>query len=142
MVISPREAPGPHRTAEFAATPAGAGEAGRAVSARLRSWRLPQLADPVADGVGALLADIRRHAGPEQSCTVEVTLLWDRLAVSARPAGTRAPHVPALATVRDSGGTRTYTDEGGRTVWFTLPVPYPPTPPEAHAVRHPWAAHA
>ncbi|WP_326600177.1 ATP-binding protein [Streptomyces sp. NBC_01803] len=142
MVISPRQAPSPHRPVEFPACPAGAAEARRAVAAHLTGWRLPQLADAVADGVGALLADVHRHAGPEQPCTVEVTLLWDRLAVSVRAVGPRAHHMPAVAAVPDSGGARTHQDERGRTVWFTLPVPYPPTPPEAHAVRHPWAAHA
>ncbi|MGK5533358.1 hypothetical protein [Streptomyces sp. URMC 129] len=142
MVISPREAPSPHRTVEFPASPAASTEACRAASAHLRAWRLPQLADAVADRVGGLLADVRRDTGPEQPCTVEVTLLWDRLAVSVRAVGLPAHHVPAVAAVRDSGGARAHQDEHGRTVWFTLPVPYPPTPPEAHAVRLPWAAHA
>ncbi|ONK15785.1 hypothetical protein [Streptomyces sp. MP131-18] len=142
--LSAAPSPAPTRAVEFAALPSRADQACRTVAAQLHEWRLPQLGDGAAAGVVRLLADARRHAGAgaEPPCTVELRLLWDRVAVSVRDHGPRAHHAPSVAAVPDSGGLRAHQDERGRTVWFTLPVPHPPTPPEAHAVRHPWAAHA
>ncbi|MDT0343768.1 ATP-binding protein [Streptomyces litchfieldiae] len=136
------DTPCQRRAVEFPAVPSGAGQACRRAAAQLRHWRLPQLADAVGAGVRRLLADVGRHAGAERRCTVEVLLLWDRIVVSVRDHGQRAHQAPALAAVRGGGGVRAHQDERGRIVWCTLPVPYPPAPPEAHAVRHPWAAHA
>ncbi|MDT0309417.1 ATP-binding protein [Streptomyces sp. DSM 44917] len=145
MVIRCAEAPDRQRAdfhVEFRAVPARAGQVCRIVTAQLRYWRLPQLVDSAGAGVGRLLADVRRHGGSERSCTVEVRLLWDRVAVAVRDHRRGGHPVPAVAAVRDSGGVRAHQDERGRTVWFTLPVPFPPTPPEARALPQPWATHA
>lgn len=131
--------------------PSRPAQAVRIVSAQLRYWRLPHLVEAAAARTGELLADVRRHAGEDRHCTVEVVLLWDRLSVAAcggtvsplpaQGGGPRRGPTPVPA-VRDSRGVRRLQDERGRVSWYTLPVPFPPAPPEAGHVGCPWAAHA
>lgn len=144
------------RAVEFHLAPSRSTLARRIVSAQLRYWQLPHLVDAAAVRVDELLADVRRHTGDDQRCTVRVVLLWDRLSLAAHDRGglpaqaagegqpSDGPHLAAtVAAVRDSAGVHAHQDERGRTAWCTLPVPYPTPPPEARrAGHHPWAAHA
>lgn len=123
---------------ELQALPARIGQVRRIVSAQLRYWHLDPLIEPAALGVTELLTNVHRHARPDKHCTVELTLLLDRLTVSVRDRDPRLPRVAEadpvsthgrgltmVAAVSESWGTHARDDGGGKVVWFTLPVPEP-----------------
>ncbi|MFF8812255.1 ATP-binding protein [Streptomyces pactum] len=144
--------PGRHCTVELQALPARIGQVRRIVSAQLRYWHLDVLIDPAALAVTELLTNVHRHAEPDKHCTVEITLMLDRLTVSVRdrdprlprmtepdPASTHGRGLGMVAAVTESWGMHAPEDGSGKVVWFTLPVPQPavaPAPPEpAHPVE-------
>ncbi|MEV4443159.1 ATP-binding protein [Streptomyces sp. NPDC049577] len=124
-----------HCTVELQALPPRIGQVRRIVSAQLRYWHLDALIDTAALGVTELLTNVHQHAGPDKHCTVELDLLLDQLTVSVRDHGPRLPRVldadgasthgrglALIAAVSASWGVRERQD-GGKVVWFTLPVP-------------------
>ncbi|MFR9726403.1 hypothetical protein ACL02R_24040 [Streptomyces sp. MS19] len=149
MTRPPAE-PGHHRAVAFHVPPDREERARRIVSAQLRYWRVPEVVEAAEEGMGLLLAAMRRHADAAPRCRVQLVLLWDRLALSVcdhppdvcgRTGGGPAGQ-DGVAGVRDSGGVRTFQDESGRTLWLTVPVPVPEGPAEARGLRLPWSAHA
>ncbi len=122
---------------ELQALPSRIGQIRRIVSAQLRYWRLDDLVEQASLGVTELLANVHRHAVPDKTCTVELTLLLDRLTVSVRDRDPRLPDVrragpldtngrglALIAAVSESWGARPL-GASGKTVWFTLAVPAP-----------------
>ncbi|MEW2576225.1 ATP-binding protein [Streptomyces syringium] len=132
-----------HCTVELHALPPRIGQVRRIVSAQLRYWHLDPLIDPAALGVTELLTNVHQHAEPDKRCTVEIDLMVDRLTVSVRDHDPRLPRVlepdiasthgrglALVAAVSASWGVEERLD-GGKVVWFTLPVPpcAPAAPP-------------
>ncbi|GGR26748.1 ATP-binding protein [Streptomyces netropsis] len=124
-----------HCTVELQALPPRIGQVRRIVSAQLRYWHLDPLIDPAALGVTELLTNVHQHAEPDKRCTVEIDLVVDRLTVSVRDHDPRLPRVlepdvasthgrglALVAAVSASWGVEERLD-GGKVVWFTLPVP-------------------
>ncbi|WP_078871170.1 ATP-binding protein [Streptomyces caatingaensis] len=124
-----------HCSVELQALPQRIGQVRRIVSAQLRYWHLDPLIDPAALGVTELLTNVHQHAGPDKSCTVEITLVLDRLTVSVRDRDPRVPRVTAadgagvhgrglalVAALSADWGVQRRAD-GGKSVWFTLRVP-------------------
>ncbi|MFF9478525.1 ATP-binding protein [Streptomyces sp. NPDC014733] len=120
----------------------------RIVAAHLRHWRLAAEIPAACRGLVELLAHVRRTAGPEAECTVEVRWSGRHLTVSvadrgprmARLDSARGGDLAAVAAIGDSWGTCPTGD--GKVVWFTrrvaasreapLTAPRPPRPvPEA-----------
>ncbi|MBT2387411.1 ATP-binding protein [Streptomyces sp. ISL-11] len=127
--------PNKHCTVELQALPPRIGQVRRIVSAQLRYWHLDSLIDPAALGVTELLTNVHRHAEPDKRCTVEIDLVLDQLTVSVRDHDPRLPRVGGgdtgsthgrglalIAAVSASWGVQERHD-GGKVVWFTLPVP-------------------
>ncbi|MEU4213175.1 ATP-binding protein [Streptomyces sp. NPDC026206] len=124
-----------HCTVELQALPPRIGQVRRIVSAQLRYWHLDPLIELAALGVTELLTNVHQHAEPDKRCTVEIDLMMDRLTVSVRD------HDPRLPTIGDPGTDSTHgrglalvaavssswgvkeRHDGGKVVWFTLPVP-------------------
>lgn len=139
-----------HCTVELQALPQRIGQVRRIVSAQLRYWHLDPLIDPAELGVTELLTNVHQHTGPDKRCTVEIALVLDRLTVSVRDhdprlprlgtpgeAGTHGRGLALVAAVSASWGVREQHD-GGKVVWFTLPVsPAGPVaaPPRASAAE-------
>ncbi|GAA0399830.1 ATP-binding protein [Streptomyces luteireticuli] len=124
-----------HCSVELQALPQRIGQVRRIVSAQLRYWHLDPLIDPAALGVTELLTNVHQHTGPDKRCTVEITLVLDRLTVSVRDHDPRVPCVGAadggslhgrglalVAALSASWGVQRRAD-GGKAVWFTLRVP-------------------
>ncbi|MEU3752646.1 ATP-binding protein [Streptomyces olivoreticuli] len=131
--------PNKHCTVELQALPPRIGQVRRIVSAQLRYWHLDPLIDPAALGVTELLTNVHQHAEPDKRCTVEIDLVLDQLTVSVRdhdprlprigsadPASTHGRGLALIAAVSASWGVQERHD-GGKVVWFTLPVPGTPT---------------
>ncbi|MEH6374777.1 ATP-binding protein [Streptomyces sp. KLMMK] len=129
--------PNKHCTVELQALPPRIGQVRRIVSAQLRYWNLDPLIDPAALCVTELLTNVHQHAEPDKRCTVEIDLVLDRLTVSVRDHDPRLPRVAdpdagsthgrglaLIAAVSDSWGVQERHD-GGKVVWFSLPVPEP-----------------
>ncbi|MCC3766115.1 ATP-binding protein [Streptomyces sp. UNOC14_S4] len=127
--------PNKHCTVELQALPPRIGQVRRIVSAQLRYWHLDPLIDPAALGVTELLTNVHQHAEPDKRCTVEIDLVLDQLTVSVRdhdprlprvgsadPASTHGRGLALVAAVSASWGVQERHD-GGKVVWFTLPVP-------------------
>ncbi|WP_431980357.1 ATP-binding protein [Streptomyces qinglanensis] len=140
-----------HCAVEFQALPPRIGQVRRIVSAQLRYWRLDAVLDVAALLLTELLANVHRHADPggggagpapaDKHCTVELSLVGDRLTVSVHDHDPRLPRVrsaaseesPAtsgrglalVASLSESWGVRARPDGSGKTVWFSLPVPAP-----------------
>ncbi|MBE9499590.1 ATP-binding protein [Streptomyces sp. GKU 257-1] len=137
---------------EFQALPPRIGQVRRIVSAQLRYWRLDAVLDVAALLLTELLANVHRHADPrrcdagpapaDKHCTVELSLVGDRLTVSVHDHDPRLPRVRGaasdeplptsgrglalVASLSESWGVRARPDGSGKTVWFSLPVPAPP----------------
>ncbi|MEV5376428.1 MULTISPECIES: ATP-binding protein [Streptomyces] len=127
--------PNKHCTVELQALPPRIGQVRRIVSAQLRYWNLDPLIDPAALCVTELLTNVHQHAEPDKRCTVEIDLVLDRLTVSVRDHDPRLPRLAdadtasthgrglaLIAAVSDSWGVQERHD-GGKVVWFSLPVP-------------------
>ncbi|MGK5548727.1 ATP-binding protein, partial [Streptomyces sp. URMC 127] len=112
-------------------------QVGRIVTAHLRYWQLEPLMRPVRLGVGELLANVHRHAGPDKRCTLELHRSGRELTVSVtdrntdlealfgvRPAGAPGRGLAMIAALSDSWGVRPLPD--GKTVWFTVRTQCPP----------------
>ncbi|WP_223772333.1 ATP-binding protein [Streptomyces huiliensis] len=124
-----------HCTVELQALPQRIRQVRRIVSAQLRYWHLDPLIDPAALGVTELLTNVHQHAEPDKRCTVEISLMLDRLTVSVRDHDPRLPRVGApdetsthgrglaLVAALSSGWGVQPCPEGGKAVWFTLLVP-------------------
>ncbi|MBB0233200.1 ATP-binding protein, partial [Streptomyces calidiresistens] len=69
----------------------------RLVEDQLRRWELPELVDTVLLGTSELVANVHRHAGPDNRCTVELVLRGDRLTVIV------SDHGPGLPRERRAG---------------------------------------
>nr|WP_202539754.1 ATP-binding protein [Streptomyces sp. SID8379] len=117
--------------------PSRIGQVRRIVSAQLRYWHLDPLIDLAALGVTELLTNVHRHAEPDKLCTVEIELYRRSLTVSVHDHDPRLPEVrdaeplatcgrglAMVASVSESWGVRPHID-GGKVVWFALPVPSP-----------------
>ncbi|MFM9447970.1 ATP-binding protein [Streptomyces acidiscabies] len=127
--------PNRHCTVELQALPSRIGQVRRIVAAHLRYWQLDPLMDRAALGVTELLANVHRHARPDNTCVVEMELLLGQLTVSVRDRDPRLPVVAAMddidalatcgrglamvAAVSESWGARSEGEEG-KVVWFTL----------------------
>ncbi len=126
-----------HCTVELQALPPRIRQVRRIVSAQLRYWHLDPLIDAAALGVTELLTNVHLHAQPDKRCTVEIDLVPGRLTVSVRDHDPRLPCIKVpdtggltthgrglalVAAVSESWGVRERQD-GGKVVWFTLPVP-------------------
>ncbi|MFI9240769.1 ATP-binding protein [Streptomyces sp. NPDC053079] len=136
-----------HCTVELQALPPRIGQVRRIVSAQLRYWHLDPLIDLAALGVTELLTNVHQHAEPDKRCTVEIDLMLDRLTVSVRD------HDPRLPTLGDVGTDSTHgrglalvaavssswgvkeSHDGGKVVWFTLPVPQTAPAPAPKVAR-------
>ncbi|MFF7725549.1 ATP-binding protein [Streptomyces sp. NPDC008001] len=114
-------------------------QVGRIVTAHLRYWQLEPLMRPVRLGVGELLANVHRHAGPDKRCTLELHRSGRELTVSltdrntdlaallgVRPTAAPGRGLAMIAALSDSWGVRPLPD--GKTVWFTLRTQYPAGP--------------
>ncbi|WP_019355735.1 ATP-binding protein [Streptomyces sp. AA1529] len=148
---TPAPAPARHCAVEFQALPPRIGQVRRIVSAQLRYWRLDAVLDVAALLLTELLANVHRHADPrrcdagpapaDKHCTVELSLVGDRLTVSVHDHDPRLPRVRGaasdeplptsgrglalVASLSESWGVRARPDGSGKTVWFSLPVPAP-----------------
>ncbi|OEU98961.1 hypothetical protein AN217_15305 [Streptomyces qinglanensis] len=155
MISPPSSTPAPvparHCAVEFQALPPRIGQVRRIVSAQLRYWRLDAVLDVAALLLTELLANVHRHADPrrcdagpapaDKHCTVELSLVGDRLTVSVHDHDPRLPRVRGaasdeplptsgrglalVASLSESWGVRARPDGSGKTVWFSLPVPAP-----------------
>ncbi|MFE9388427.1 ATP-binding protein [Streptomyces sp. NPDC006784] len=141
-----------HCAVEFQALPPRIGQVRRIVSAQLRYWRLDAVLDVAALLLTELLANVHRHAAPggghgagpapaDKHCTVELSLVGDRLTVSVHDHDPRLPRIRGtasdeplptsgrglalVASLSESWGVRARPDGAGKTVWFSLPVPAP-----------------
>ncbi|CAM5308375.1 non-specific serine/threonine protein kinase OS=Streptomyces tendae OX=1932 GN=GUR47_28570 PE=3 SV=1 [Streptomyces tendae] len=126
--------PSRHCTVELQALPSRIGQVRRIVSAQLRYWHMDLLIDRAVLGVTELLTNVHLHARPDNTCTVEMELLLDRLTVSVRDHDPRLPVVDdaeplatcgrglaMVAAMSESWGVRP-DGESGKVVWFTLPT--------------------
>ncbi|MFJ4716758.1 ATP-binding protein [Streptomyces sp. NPDC088785] len=129
--------PSRHCMVELQALPSRIGQVRRIVSAQLRHWHLDPLIDLAALGITELLTNVHRHAEPDKRCTVELELFRNCLTLSVRDHDPRLPEVRTadslatcgrglamVASVSRSWGVRPHID-GGKVVWFALPVPSP-----------------
>jgi len=139
---------------ELQALPSRIGQVRRIVSAHLRHWQLDALIDHATLGVTELLTNVHRHAQPDKTCTVEVSLLLDRLTVSVRDNDPRIPGITVEApdpddefatsgrglaiieAMSESWGVRPHGDSG-KAVWFTLQAPSSPVAvlPQLHTAH-------
>ncbi|KND25852.1 ATP-binding protein [Streptomyces acidiscabies] len=135
--------PNRHCTVELQALPSRIGQVRRIVAAHLRYWQLDPLIDRATLGVTELLANVHRHARPDNTCVVEMELLLGQLTVSVRDRDPRLPVVATMddidtlatcgrglamvAAVSESWGARSEGAEG-KVVWFTLSVTDPASP--------------